>query len=352
MRFATVCSGIGAPDLAARTLGFEHTFMAEIEPFPRAVLQHHFPEVRLYDDFTKINPKEWLGKLDCMVAGTPCQSFSVSGNRKGLADPRGNLTLEFVRLVQATECPWAILENVPGILSAGLGFVLGAITGREELCHIAKWPTCGLVQTGASGYAAGWAVLDAQNFGVPQRRRRVFIVASTRGWRSIARVLFEQTGSTGNTEESSVGEAVAGSTNRSPDATVYENHGTDSRIKELTGTAPTLLARMGTGDNNVPIVLAGNHANAEIGTNIAPTVVARAYKGPPLVITQKIRYLTHKEVERCFGFPDDWTAVPGWKKGKRYKALGNSMAVPVIRWLLERVDDNALLNPFLTGIID
>lgn len=342
LNFATVCSGIGAPDLAAKILGWRHQFMSEIESFPRQVLTHHWPEVLLYDDFTKLDTKKWVDKIDCMVAGTPCQSFSTAGRRGGLTDARGNLALEFVRLVQKTKCRWCVLENVPGLLSSGLGYVLAEITGRQELARIERWPTAGLVQNGSTKYSVGWSVLDAQYFGVPQRRKRVFIVASVRGWRSIARVLFECVGGTGDTEEDeSTGQATASKTTECAGAggdNVPVILGGNSKFAAVIDNLSNTI--LGGSCSNPPIVLAGGASGAEVCYNLSTTVCARNSKGAPIVLpttTDEIRYLTHTEVERCFGFPDGWTAVEKWSKGVRYKALGNSMAVPVIRWILERI---------------
>jgi DNA (cytosine-5)-methyltransferase 1 len=184
--FATVCSGIGAPEVACAGLGWECVFSSEIEPFPNAVRAHHFPAVPNYGDMLKF--KDWplhneknteaSGRtgVDVLFAGTPCQSFSVAGLRAGLADPRGNLTLTFLGIVERYAPRWVLWENVPGILSDKSGAFGSFINGLREL-----------------GYGVAYAILDAQYFGVAQRRRRVFVVGHSGGlWQRAAAVLFDR----------------------------------------------------------------------------------------------------------------------------------------------------------------
>jgi len=175
MRYGSVCSGIEAATAAWHPLGWEPAFFSEIEPFPRAVLSHHYPDVPLHGDFTTIQENEY-GPIDLLVGGTPCQSFSVAGLRGGLGDDRGNLALEFLRLADRTRPRWVVWENVPGVLSSNGGRDFGSILG-------------GLVEL---GYGFAYRVLDAQYFGVAQRRRRVFVVGDLGDWRRAAAVLFER----------------------------------------------------------------------------------------------------------------------------------------------------------------
>jgi DNA (cytosine-5)-methyltransferase 1 len=174
-RYLSVCSGIEAATAAWHPLGWQPAAFAEIEPFPRAVLQYRYPEVPLHGDFTTIGADEY-GAIDLLVGGTPCQSFSIAGLRGGLADDRGNLALEFLRLADRKRPRWLVWENVPGVLSIDGGRAFGAILG-------------GLVEL---GYGFAYRVLDAQHFGVPQRRRRVFVVGYLGDWRRAAAVLFER----------------------------------------------------------------------------------------------------------------------------------------------------------------
>jgi len=175
MRYLSVCSGVGTDHIAWEGLGWECVGFAEIEPFPSAILAHRYPGVRNYGDFTTI-PAD-IGSIDLLVGGTPCQSFSVAGQRAGLDDPRGNLTLEFARLARRVRARWIVWENVPGVLSSDGGRDFAAILTAFREC----------------GYSVCYRVLDAQHFGVPQRRRRVFVVGYLGDdWRPSAEVLLEQ----------------------------------------------------------------------------------------------------------------------------------------------------------------
>ena len=175
MIYGSVCSGIEAATVAWHPLGWKPAFFSEIEPFPRAVLAHHYPQVRLHGDFTTIGADEY-GAIDLLVGGTPCQSFSIAGLRGGLDDDRGNLALEFLRLADRKRPRWLVWENVPGVLSSNGGRDFGSILGGM----------------GELGYGTAYRILDAQHFGVPQRRRRVFVVGYLGDWRRAAAVLFER----------------------------------------------------------------------------------------------------------------------------------------------------------------
>ena len=174
MTYLSICSGIEAATTAWHPLGWKPIAFSEIEPFPCAVLAHHWPHVPNLGDMTKHHDWPTTLKPDLIVGGTPCQAFSVAGLRKGLADPRGNLTLTFLSIVAQYKPQWVVWENVPGVLSDKTG-AFGAFLG-------------GL---GQLGYGFAYRVLDAQYFGVAQRRRRVFVVANLTDWRRAAAVLFE-----------------------------------------------------------------------------------------------------------------------------------------------------------------
>ncbi len=175
IRYLSVCSGIEAATVAWHPLGFEAAGFSEIEPFARAVLSHHYPEVPLHGDFTALKESDY-GAIDLLVGGTPCQSFSIAGLRKGFADDRGNLALGFIRLAQSAKPRWVVWENVPGVLSIDAGRTFGTFLGALAEC----------------GYGFAYRVLDAQYFGVPQRRRRVFVIGYFGDWRPAAAVLFER----------------------------------------------------------------------------------------------------------------------------------------------------------------
>lgn len=175
LRFGSVCSGIEAASCAWHPLGWQTAFVSEIEPFPSAVLAHHYPTVPNLGDMTKF--KEWPdAAIDLLVGGTPCQSFSVAGLRKGLADPRGNLMLTYLAIAERYAPRWLVWENVPGVLSSNGGRDFGTLLG-------------GLAEL---GYGFAYRILDAQFFGVAQRRRRVFVVGHLGDWRRAAAVLFER----------------------------------------------------------------------------------------------------------------------------------------------------------------
>ena len=173
MRYGSVCSGIEAATVAWADLGWKPAFFAEIDPFCCALLKQKYPDVPNYGDFTKIGAE--AGPIDLLCGGTPCQDFSVAGKRAGMDGARGNLTLEFLRLAERLSPRWVFWENVPGVLSIDGGRAFGAFIG-------------GL---GKLGYGVAYRVLDAQFFGVPQRRRRVFVVGYLGNWRAAAAVLFE-----------------------------------------------------------------------------------------------------------------------------------------------------------------
>ncbi len=454
MKYLSVCSGIEAATVAWHHMGWKPLGFSEIEKFPSQVLAHHYPQVTNFGDMTKY--KEW--KLDdsigLLVGGTPCQSFSVAGLRKGLDDPRGNLALTYVGILDKFRPKWCVWENVPGVLSSGGGRDFGSFLGA----------------LGELGYGWAYRVLDAQNFGVAQRRRRVFVVGCIGGWESAAKVLFESESlrgdikkgrsekkdiaycltkspashssynparSEGNavvvqwpanvasTLNASFGEKLGlenqhidsgaplfvmqpipihaqatqykgGGSNRNNDgkgnglgigkpgdpmntldtssrhAVAYENHGTDSRIKEIS-ISPTVTARWGTGGNNVPLAMGFNTNarpdemnfldeqsntltasqnsgvfcdtyNGTIQGDIAATMTADmagpTHSGPKVMQNMAVRRLTEVECERLQGFPDNYTNIKeNCPSGARYKALGNSMAVPVMRWIGERINN-------------
>ena len=207
--YGSVCSGIEAATQAWHPLGMRAAWFAEIEPFPSAVLAHHYPDVPNHGDMTKLAALALAGKItapDVLVGGTPCQAFSVAGMREGLSDPRGALTIKYVELADAVDYVRAgqrkpasviVWENVPGVLSDkgnAFGCFLGALAGED--CELQppgkKWQDAGCVYGPKRTIA--WRILDAQYFGLAQRRRRVFVVASARDGFDPTEVLFEREG--------------------------------------------------------------------------------------------------------------------------------------------------------------
>ena len=357
----SVCSGIEAATAAWHPLGWTPAAFSEIEAFPRAVLAHHYPAVPLHGDFTTIEGNEY-GAIDLLVGGTPCQDFSVAGLRAGIAGERGNLTLEFLRLASRMAPRWIVWENVPGVLSSDGGRALGAFLG-------------GLAQL---GYGFAYRVLDAQYFGLAQRRARVFVVGYLGDWRRAAAVLFERESLLGNPPpRREAGQGVAGAI-----AASSFSGGAGGRPEGAAAghfIAPTLSARtkggggLGTdfdcdGGLIAHALRADGFDASEDGTgrgtplvpiafNITPSNSNKDYKARPsdraqavtsggnrpsarggdLITSSGVRRLTPRECERLQGFPDDYTLVPYRGKpaadGPRYKALGNSMAVPVMAWI-------------------
>ena len=378
MNYLSVCSGIEAATVAWHHMGWKPVGFSEIEKFPSQVLAHHYPDVTNFGDMTKY--KEWQidGTVGLLVGGTPCQSFSVAGLRKGLEDPRGNLALTYCGILDHLRPKWFIWENVPGVLSSNRGRDFGSFLGAvAEL-----------------GYGFSYRVLDAQYFGVAQRRRRVFVVGHLGNWKPTAKILFESNCLSGNIKQSrkkkqetsrnfipSVANTLQTTCNDYSRADgfnmiAYENHGTDSRIKEVS-ISPTVTARWGTGGNNVPLAMQGNligrdkggpngigvsdsntmytltktdvHAvafdaynNSVTGTITKTLDTGSDYHHVPNVYspTMAVRRLTEVECERLQGFPDNYTNIKeNCPSGARYKALGNSMAVPVMRWIGERINN-------------
>ena len=175
LRYLSVCSGIEAATVAWGPLGWKPVAFSEVERFPCAVLAHHYPEVPNLGDMTKIDGRKYRGTVDLLVGGTPCQDFSVAGKRAGLSGERSGLALDFIRLAREITSRWILWENVPGCLSTNGGIDFGYFAQALAEC----------------GYHLAYRILDAQFFGVPQRRRRVFLVGHLGDWRPAAAVLFE-----------------------------------------------------------------------------------------------------------------------------------------------------------------
>ena len=371
MRYLSVCSGIEAATVAWHSLGWTPVAFSEIEPFPSAVLKHHYPTVPNWGDMTKY--QEWPDEpIDLLVGGTPCQSFSVAGLRKGLADPRGNLMLTYGAIARRYRPEWLVWENVPGVLSSNGGRDFGTFLGMlAEL-----------------GYGFAYRVLDAQYFGVAQRRRRVFVVANARSWHRAAAVLFESESVCRNpppSRETRQGVArgvtrcfagssesgVAGShwdhpSNPHPtlslsakgsggiaasDQELFSQRGsglvaqpvafhpTQDPISSVNASGPTVMQAMAFEPGSI-----ARNAGPAGESDLAPTLRREMGDNQPAVrIAMQVRRLTPVECERLQGFPDNYTNIPWRKKpespdGPRYKALGNSMAVPVMRWIGERIN--------------
>ncbi len=462
MQFISVCSGIEAASVAFNPLGWRAVAFSEIEPFPCALLKHHYPDTPNWGDMN--NYKDWPHvSIDLLCGGTPCQSFSVAGLRKGLDDPRGNLMLTFGAIAAKYRPQWLVWENVPGVLSSNGGRDFGSFLGM----------------LGQLGYGFAYRVLDAQYFGVAQRRRRVFVVGCLGDWRSAAAVLFERHSLQGHPAPSRQAGKEVTPTIRAGAANGGAGHGArsgDSKDELIVPVAQTLRAQAqashradtetyipvagtlqangkaagsatqqdaecgllipvphaaissalkardykgvssdGDGDGAIlvpciafPERLSGTQcastenlapsmgalnptavavsmrgreggATAELGDEVGnclrasggggdkahvlayttklhnttsnqagkvyeeySTSLDRSSPPPALLTAMQVRRLIPRECERLQGFPDNYTDIPHRNKpaadGPRYKALGNSWAVPNVRWIGERIE--------------
>jgi DNA (cytosine-5)-methyltransferase 1 len=344
MKYLSVCSGIEAATVAWHPLGWKAVAYSEIEKFPSEVLAHHYPNTPNVGDMTKF--KEWNleSNVDLFVGGTPCQSFSVAGLRKGLDDPRGNLMLTYLAIADKYRPRWLVWENVPGVLSSNGGKDFGTFLG-------------GL---GELGYGFAYRVLDAQYFGVAQRRRRVFVIGYLGDWRPAAAVLFERHSLSGNpapsrekredpakcltrgagqrydfeTEDLIPSYGIPGNwIGRKP-----ENGG--NATEPMHDIAPCLTK---TDQHGVAQPIGFDAYNNDITGEVSKTIdIGSDYHHVPnLWQGMAVRRLTPVECERLQGFGDNYTDIQSKGKptpdGPRYKALGNSMAVPVMRWIGKRI---------------
>ena len=178
MKYLSVCFGIEAATVAWHGMGWEPVAFSEIESFPCAVLKHHYPHVPNLGDMTKYNEWQLNEPIDLLAGGTPCQGFSLAGLREGLDDPRSQLSLTYVEIAARFRPRWVVWENVPGVLTSGGGRdfaeILACLTGRKVSVPEGGWQNSGVVEGIEEAYGVAWVVRDAQYFGVPQRRRRVF----------------------------------------------------------------------------------------------------------------------------------------------------------------------------------
>lgn len=482
MRYLSLFSGIEAASCAWQPLGWELAGVCEIEKFPCNVLKHHYPNVPNLGDITQVGKAQLdaLGHIDLIVGGSPCQGFSVAGKQEGLKDVRSKLAIDYLRVINTVKSKWIVWENVPGVFSTGKGMDFKLFTAA--LTHF--------------GYGICWRVLDAQWFGVGQRRRRVFLVGYLRDWRPACKVLFEsqslpgyfetlertkerlarkaedRTGKAGtdynltgaacmgygryvDTDKAETLRASGGDLGGGSENICYDmSHPVDVIRTYDDCKTPTLESRMGTGGNQIPLVLGMNSREIVVGK--MSTLTARQYKDPPIVLNDqggsqmtvtedkpatlraqehghqpivveneayrigsyysnsmqsdnpnsgiyktetantldasdptpacqqggiaviqgsvigrkvengpqgsginidkcftlnttdrhavcshaRVRKLTPTECLRLQGFPADWfDGVEGYSDTAAYKAIGNSMAVPCMRWIGERIQE-------------
>jgi len=286
LAFGSFCSGIEGASVAFAPLGWKARFVSEIDPICCKIISHHYKDVPNYGDLTKVSDP---AQVDVVIGGTPCQSFSVTGLRKGLDDPRGQLSQGFCRILADTRPRWFIWENVTGALRTECGKGFGALLGALVDC----------------GYRCAWRVLDAIGFGVAQRRQRVFVVGHFGDWRRSAAVLFDRPS----------GQANARAT-------------TQIRKERHASNGHARTACFGWTGDETP----------KFQPEATPTLRAgQGGEGVGVISNSLMRQLTPVEWERLQGFPDGYTAVDGVSERQRMRVLGNSFAVPVVRWIGRRI---------------
>lgn len=358
MKVVSLFSGIGGFDLGFERAGMDVVGVCEINKHAQTVLQRRFPSATLHTDVRSVHYER--GSVDLICGGFPCQDLSVAGKRRGLDGERSGLWFEFARIIDETEPAWVVIENVPGLFSSARG---------ADFAVIIQW----LAQR---GYGVGWRVLDAQGFGIAQRRKRVFIVASFGSPRGCTVLLepeslqgdYQPRRKTGQDDTGTVAKCLTAHGQRGD----WE---TENMISiGHPDVSPTLRAEAkgsimsGSGDINAPLAISinGNHLQWDISieqthtlvTNrpeqvlwemchtdnptricpdqeTSPTLVSRMGTGGNQVPLIGVRRLTPTECERLQGFPDGWT--DGQSDTQRYKQLGNAVAVPVAEWIGRRI---------------
>ena len=365
MRYLSLFSGIEAATVAWQHLGWECVAVAEIEPFPCRLLAHHYPDVPNLGDVTKITKEqiEALGHIDVVIFGSPCQDLSMAGKRKGLKNEDGSVTrsglfFAAIDIFRWSGARFALWENVPGAYSSNKGRDFAAVVSEMAGLDNLDVPRNGW---GTAGCAVGdnglleWACLDAQFAGLAQRRKRVFAILDTGDWANRPPILLIAESVRGSTAPSrEKGEEVAGtivSCARNP--SINENHliacmatgNTNAEI--LTDLSPTLTCA-----HEQPIIaygIAGNvigrkPENGGNGTGyseeLSYTLTKTDQHGVCYRTNNKyeVRRLTVLESERLQGFPDGYTNIPKCSDSARYKSLGNSMAVPIIRYIGQQIE--------------
>lgn len=454
IRLGSLFDGIGGFPLAAVMNGIRPVWASEIDPFPRAVTQIRFPEMRHAGDITKLHGEN-LPVVDIITGGSPCQDLScASGRRLGLAGGRSGLFREQVRIVkemrkqdgrrmdsgerrsdQPVRPRYMVWENVPGAFSSGIKRGEDFRIVLEEICRIPEagvsipgppsgvWPPAGLIM--GEGYSVAFRVLDAQFWNLPQRRKRIYLIADFDGY-SAGEILFESEsvwrhyqavcstweetptpvrGSTPDTgrdergviclmdqggERMDVREELAGTllacSDRHPpiimatsqgnaeigvgycptitaaagmsgnnQPILFDNHGPDLRYRGPVEIAQTLTAALGIGGNNTPLAVmpepycivgniinrqdknGGNGCGFQQRISYTLTATDQHYVMDTRTTERLVRRILPLECERLMGFPDGWTDIPGACDSKRYKALGNSIAVPCAEFILSGI---------------
>jgi DNA (cytosine-5)-methyltransferase 1 len=308
----SICSGIEAASVAWKPFGLHFKWFSEIASFPSRVLKEKYPDIPNLGDMNNIDTAILKGKIfspDIICGGTPCQAFSLAGWKNGLNDDRGNLTLRFVDIIEANDAvrqadnkkPTIVFwENVEGVLTDktnAFGCLVSSLAGLDTAIGLTKWPNAGLIRGPKRNVA--WRVLDAKFFGLPQQRRRLYLLAGGRDF--------------------------------FPENVLFENH--DSSFTEYPST---------------PLVFEKERHTFEIFREYTDCLYsaygtkwngnAAANNGSLFVVQDgRLRRLSPLECERLMGFPDNYTNLPNARKTNRYQAIGNSWAVPVVRWIGKRL---------------
>ena len=315
----SVCSGIEAATIAWKNLGWSFKWYAEVDPYPSKVLKERFGSVDNLGDLQSISALIKCGLIDSpdlICGGTPCQAFSLAGWQEGLGDDRGNLTLSFVDLIEANDQkryeqqlkPSVVLwENVEGVLcdkTNAFGCFISSLAGFGQTIRQKKWPKAGIIRGVKRNIA--WRILDAKFFGVPQQRKRLYVLAGGPDFYP-ERVLFEK---------------HYGTVESYPETPlIFQKDG--HTFETFRAYTDCLYASYATKWN-------GN---------------AAAKNGSLFVLqNNKLRRFSPLECERLMGLPDNHTLVPGLSRTKRYQAIGNSWAVPVVRWIGQRIKDYNQIN--------
>ncbi|KAB2814582.1 DNA cytosine methyltransferase [Phaeocystidibacter luteus] len=338
IRFGSACSGIDAASVAWGELGWKAQWFSEIAPFPSAVLNHHYPEVPNLGDLNHIHETETFQQtdIDVLVGGTPCQDFSIAGPRGGLDSENGQLALVFLGISKRKRPRWVVWENVTGVLSENEGRTFATITKEMEKI----------------GYGWAYRVMDAQYFDVAQHRERVFLIGYLGDWRPAAAVLFERESLSRNSKKGK--KVFERNSNRAREGVrTYRYLNFKSGIIEDNKCA-TLRGKIGSCDerNEPAYVVENAHVfkvrsgkvdgggKGYLGSDELAFTLSTA-NDQNLYFDSVLRRLTPVECERLQGFPDNYTNITYRNKPAadlpRYHALGNSMAVPVMKWIGERI---------------
>ena len=395
MRYGTVCSGIEAPSVAWHPMGWEPVFFSEIEKFPKAVLAHHCPSVPDVGDMTNLEAFNGFTDLDVLIGGTPCQSFSIAGLRDGMADPRGNLALTYLAIADRLRPRWLVWENVPGVLSSSEGRDFGSFLGAlGKLGYGWAYRVLDAQYIRVDGFAravpqrrrrvfvvgclGGWTSAAAVLFEreslsgnpAPSRAAGQGVAAPVAPSITSSGPPFSRTGNDRVEAEAMVVCGVpeiphclnAGGMGRQDFETETLIHFDTTQITRAAGQGRPCIAFLPRQDpisgevsmpceTKGPMAVAVGVGGSDVGYALRANPSASGDKGDGVVNTSMavegaaVRRLTPVECERLQGFPDNYTRI-SWRgrdsedcpDGPRYKAIGNSMAVPVIRWIGKRIE--------------